>query len=306
VRRLGSPLRRFAVRGVVWREYLDWAILNTPFYMHFVMILFWTFFFFFFAAPARRALVANLAIVLPGSSRAVNHLRALRTLYNFAWSITDAAAYRLAEATFSFEVIGAEFLEQLAAARGAIVLTAHMGSYDLGAALFAQKFNRQLRMVRAPEPDEQSEQHLRSAVGEAGEGAVKIDYNTAGALLSFDLLGALRNGEIVSIQGDRANGNVGYAEAMLFGKTVRVPNGPFVLARAAGAPIFPLFLARTAYRKYAVIVRQPICLARTASDTRDDIAAAVAEWSRTLEQVVAQYWCEWFAFEPVFPTNGAA
>lgn len=297
-------LRRFAVRGVFWRHYLDWAVVNVPFYMHFVMICFWTLFFFFFAAPARRALVANLAVVLPRSSRAMNLLRAFRTLYNFAWSITDAAAYRLTKARFTFEITGAEFLEHLAAAQGAIMLTAHMGSYDLGAALFAQKFNRQLRMVRTPEPDEETERHLRSAVDEAGDGAVKIDYNTAGALLAFDLLNALRNGEIVSIQGDRANGHVAQSEALLFGKTVHVPNGPFVLARAAGTPIFPLFLARTAYRKYAVIVRQPICVRRVARDAQQDVAAAVAEWCRVLEQVVTRYWPEWFAFEPVFLTNG--
>lgn len=292
------------MRGVVWRHYLDWAVVNLPFYMHFVPICFWTLFFFFFAAPARRAVVANLGIVIPRSSRAMNHLRALRTLYHFAWSITDAATYRLTKASFSFEIAGAEFLEQLATAHGAVVLTAHMGSYDLGAALFAQKFNRQLRMVRAPEPDEETEQHLRTAVGEAGEGAVKIDYNTAGALLSFDLLNALRDGQIVSILGDRATGHVAQSEATLFGKSIRVPNGPFILARAAGAPIFPLFLARIAYRKYAVIVRQPISLSRDAIDSRDDIATAVREWCDTLERIVPQYWSEWFAFEPVFSTNG--
>jgi lauroyl/myristoyl acyltransferase len=300
VRRESSWARRFAVRGVLWRQYLDWAVLNTPFYMHFVLLCFWTAFFFFFAAPARRAVVANLAVVLPGSSRLMNLLRALRTLYNFAWSITDAAAYRLSNAQFSFELIGAEFLDQLAAARGAIVLTAHMGSYDLGAALFAQKFNRQLRMVRAPESDAETEEHLR---GSLGNSSIKIDYNTAGALLAFDLLNALRQGEIVSIQGDRPIGNVAQSEAPLFGKTIRVPNGPFTLARAGEAPIFPLFVARAAHRTYTVIARHPIEVPRTSRDRHDDVAVVVAEWCRTLEHVLEQYWSQWFAFEPVFSAN---
>ena len=292
-----NPLRRFAVRGVFWRQYLDWAVLNTPFYMHFVLLCFWTVFFFFFAAPARRAVVANLAVVLPGSSRVMNHLRALRTFYNFAWSITDAAAYRLSHAQFSFELVGAEFLDRLAAAPGAIVLTAHMGSYDLGAALFAQKFNRQLRMVRAPESDAETERHLR---GSLGDGAIKVDYNTAGALLSFDLLHAVRQGEIVSIQGDRPIGNVAQTEVPLFGKMIRVPNGPFTLARAAEAPIFPLFVARVGHRTYTVIARHPIELRRSSGDRQDEINAGVAEWCRTLEHVLAHYWAQWFAFEPVF------
>ena len=300
MRRETGWLRRFAVRGVFWRQYLDWAVLNTPFYMHFVLLCFWTVFFFFFAAPARRAVVANLTIVLPGSSRVMNHLRALRTFYNFAWSITDAAAYRLSNAEFSFELIGAEFLDQLAAARGAIVLTAHMGSYDLGAALFAQKFDRQLRMVRAPESHAETEQHLRTSLGDS---AIKVDYNTAGALLSFDLLSAVRQGEIVSIQGDRPIGNVAQTAGRVFGKTIRVPNGPFTLARAAEAPIFPLFVTRAAHRTYTVIARRPIQVRRSEGDRRDEIAIVVAEWCRTLEHVLAQNWPQWFAFEPVFSAN---
>jgi len=296
----GLLLRRFAVRGVFWRQYLDWAIVNTPFYLHFVLLCFWTFFFFFFAAPARRALLANLRVVLPGSSPALNYLRALRVFYNFAWTITEAAVYKISKAVFDYQITGEHLLAQLASARGAIVLTAHMGNYDLGAALFAQKFARELRMVRAPEPDAQTEHHLRASLTRAGEGAVKVDYSTAGALLSFDLLNALREGEIVSIQGDRVTGNIGQSEGMMFGQKVSVPNGPFILALAAEVAIFPLFIVRKGYRRYGIIVHEPIKVERGSGDRRQAISSAVAEWSSALERVLAQHWDQWFAFVPIF------
>jgi lauroyl/myristoyl acyltransferase len=295
-----ASLRRFAVRGVFWRQYLDWAIINAPFYMHFVLLCFWTLFFYFFAAPARRAVVVNLGVVLRGSSRVMNHVRALRTLYNFAWTITDAAVHKLTKAVFDYEISGARVLDELGAARGAIVLTAHMGSYDLGAALFAEKFNRQIRMVRAPEPDRQTEEHLKASLTQAGEGAVKVDYNTAGALLSFDLLNALRQGEIVSIQGDRVIGDVAQIEGTIFGRTISVPTGPFILAQVAEVAIFPLFIARTGYRRYAIIVREPIRVARVSADRNTDISAAVAQWCSVLQTVVAEHWEQWFAFAPIF------
>ncbi|HEY2614944.1 MAG TPA: lysophospholipid acyltransferase family protein [Chthoniobacterales bacterium] len=297
-------LRRFAVRGVFWREYLDWAIHNLPFYFHPVLLSFWTFFFFFFAAPARRAIVANLATVLPGSSPAMNHLRAFRTLYSFAWTITEAAIYKINKADFAYEIIGAEWLDQLATARGAIVLTAHMGNYDLGAALFAQKFNRAIRMVRAPEPDQQTARHLDSSLAQTGEGAVKIDYNTSGALLSFDLLKALRDGEIVSIQGDRVEGDVAETSARLFGKKVRLPVGPFVLALVAQVPIFPLFIARAAPHRYKIIVHESIQAQRSGRSREEDLAIAVKKWCAVLEQIIAQHWPQWFAFTPVFLSDG--
>lgn len=295
-------LRRFAVRGVFWREYLDWAIVNLPFYFYPIPLTFFTFFFFFFAAPARRAIVANLAVILPGSSVVMNHLRAFRTLYNFAWTISEAAIYRINREEFSYEIIGAKWLEGLGAAQGAIVLTAHMGNYDLGAALFAEKFNREIRMVRAPEPDEQTAQHLHASLEKAGEGGVKVDYNTAGALLSFDLLKALRDGEIVSIQGDRVEGDVAQITARLYDRETRLPNGPFVLSFVTGAPIYPLFIARSGCRSYQIIVREPIQLRRENGTREEEIDKGVAQWCAALEEIVAQHWDQWFAFTPIFPT----
>ena len=294
-----SRFGRFAVRGVFWRHYLDWAVINLPFYVYPVQLVFFTFFFFFFAAPARRAIVANLAVVLPGSSRAMNYLRAFRTLSNFAWTITEAAIHRILKEEFSYEIIGAEWLEQLGAAPGAIVLTAHMGSYDLGAALFAEKFRREIRVVRAPEPDRQSAQHLTASLEQAAEGAVKVDYNTAGALLSFDLLKALRAGEIVSIQGDRVEGEMGQVAARLFGHAVQLPNGPFVLALVAQVPIYPLFIARFGCRRYEIIVHEPIRIENT-GDRERDIANGVGQWCAILEETVAARWNQWFAFTPIF------
>lgn len=301
-----SWLRRFAVRGVFWRQYLDWAIVNLPFYMHFVLLSFWTFFFFFFAAPARRAILANLRVILPRSSYWANQLRAFRTLYNFAWTITESAVYKWTKADFQYELVGSALLDELAAANGAIVLTAHMGSYDLGAALFAQKFNRHIRMVRAPEPDRQTERHLSASLQQAGSGAVKVDYNTAGALLSFDLLNALRQGEIVSIQGDRVPGDVAQVEGRMFGHKVLIPGGPFNLALAAQVAIYPLFIVRNGYKRYGIIVLDPIRVVRTGPDRSADIAAAVAQWCAALETVIARHWDQWFAFAPIFDAHARA
>jgi lauroyl/myristoyl acyltransferase len=294
-----SRLGRFAVKGVFWRHYLDWAVINLPFFFYPIPLVFFTFFFFFFAAPARRAIVANLAVVLPGSSRTMNYLRAFRTLYNFAWTISEAAIHRHLGEEFTYEVIGGKWLEELGAAPGAIVLTAHMGSYDLGAALFAEKFRREIRIVRAPEPDRQSAEHLSASLERAGESGVKVDYNTAGALLSFDLLKALRDREIVSIQGDRADERVAQVRARLFGEEVLLPNGPFVLGLVAQVPIYPLFIARAGCRSYQVIVREPIRL-ENSGQREHDIARGVNLWCEVLQEIVASRWDQWFAFTPVF------
>ncbi len=295
--------RRLAVRGVFWRHYLDFGLTNVPFYLRPVMIFFWTIVFYFLAAPARRAILSNLRVVLPGSSPLCNHARAWLTLYNFAWTISDAADHKLSQTEFAYEVEGEEYFERLATAGGAVLLTAHMGNYDLGAAVFAQRFQRQIRMVRAPEADKESAQHLDQSLARAGAGAVKVAYNTSSMALPFELLNAIRQGEIVSIQGDRAVGHISQRPARLFGESVSLPDGPFMLAFVAQVPIFPLFIVRTSYHHYRIVARAPIDCLRTASGREAAIEEAMQTWSQTLENVIAAHWSQWFSLVPIFPAR---
>jgi lauroyl/myristoyl acyltransferase len=305
MRALANWMRRFAVRGVFWRQYLDWALLNVPFYFIPLLIWFWTVFFFFFAAPARRAILSNLEVIRPGSSRLTNYLRVWQTMYNFAWTIAEGSHFKLYKSHFAYEIDGADALQRLATAGSAIVLTAHMGNYDLGAALFAKKFKREIRMVRAPEPDRQTARHLNKSLEETGSGAVRVDYTIDGILLSFDLLHALRAKEIVSIQGDRVVGEVAQSRAQLFGHDVYLPTGPFILSQIAEVPIFPLFIVRSGYRKYKIICREPITCERSGSAREEGIAVALQQWSVLLEAVIARHWDQWYAFIPTFIPNGS-
>ncbi len=117
------------------------------------------------------------------------------------------------------------------------------------------------------------------------------------------MLNALRLGEIVSIQGDRVEAGLAAITAHLFEREIRLPNGPFVLAQVSGVPIYPLFIARSGYRSYQIIVREPIAVPRTGRDREIDLAQAVEKWSRVLEQMLAERWEQWFAFAPGFLSN---
>ena len=293
--------RHLAVRGVFWRQYLDFGQTNVPFYLRTIMIVLWTCFFYFFAAPARRAILSNLAVILPGSTRLTNYGRAWLTLFNFAWTISDAADHKLARTEFVYAVEGAENLENLAAAPGAILLTAHMGSYDLGAALFADRYQREIRMVRAPEADATTAKHVDASLAQATSGAVKIAYNTSGMALPLELLNALRAGEIVSILGDRATAGISAREARLFGEVVRLPDGPFTLALVAQAPIYPVFILRTSFHHYKIIAGDPFYCRRTEASRDAAIDEALATWCRKLEDVIRPNWEQWFSLVPLFP-----
>jgi phosphatidylinositol dimannoside acyltransferase len=292
--------RRFAVQGVAWRRFIDWAVLNLPSWLHPPIIWLATFVFFFLAASARRAVIRHLSIVLAESWQLANHFRVFRVFHNFGWTLADAAVYRLLKLPFEWELEGENVLQALAAARGAIVLTAHMGNYDLGAALFAQKFLREIRMVRAPEPDTLTAQHVDLSLQQSGSGAVRVGYSTEGSSLAFELLDALRKGEIISIQGDRVVGEIARSAVTFFGQQVSLPTGPFVLSLVSEAPIYPLFIVRTGFRKYKIIAREPITCSRAALSRDEAIAHAMQQWAEVLERTARRYWPQWYAFTPLF------
>ena len=60
--------------------------------------------------------------------------------------------------------------------------------------------------------------------------------------VSLGLVAALRRGEAVALQGDRALGNRGDVLVPFFGRPAPFPVGPFRLARASGAPDRPRLL----------------------------------------------------------------
>jgi lauroyl/myristoyl acyltransferase len=290
----------FAVQGILWRRFIDWAVVNVPAPLHRPLIWVSTFVFFFIAAPARKAVLRHLRIVLPDSFRLVNYLRTLRIFANFGWMLTDAAVYRLLKPRFNYEFDGEDCLQELASAPSAIVLTAHMGNYDLGAALFAEKFQRQIHVVRAPEPDALAAQHVDLSLQQSSAGGVKVDYSSVGTSLAFDLLNALRAGDIISIQGDRVIGEVARSTVTFLGREVLLPTGPFVLSLVSGAPIYPLFMVRAGYRKYRIIVRPPITCLRGGRSREEEIAEAMQRWSHVLEENVRRYWPQWYTFVPLF------
>ena len=167
-----------------------------------------------------------------------------------------------------------------------------MGSYDLGAHLFAEVSGRRIVMVRAPEVDPQTRQFEEERL----PGEIEIQFNTDGGALALDLLHALREGAIVAIQGDRMAGAISGLPATLFGKAVQVPAGPFALAMTARVPIYPIFVVRRGWRRYRLRAATPIEIVRS-RDRDADFAAAASLWTATLEQVIRDAWQQWFEFE---------
>ena len=291
--------RRFLVRGVFWRKLLRFAVLNVPPFIEPIGVAFWSLFFLLWG-PGRRGVMRNLKAIKPRSNALMNFFRCYRVFWNFAWTLSDTARFKELKVIPDWEFVGWKHFEEMQASGGAILLTAHMGSYDLGAHLFAENSSHRLIMVRAPEADPQT----RAFEEAQGTDSVQIEFNVKATDLALDLLHAIRDGGIVAIQGDRVTEGISDLPATLFGKSTRVPAGPFALAMAARVAIHPMFIVRGGRRLYRVISCAPIHIPATRN--RDEaFADAVVAWTRELEMIIDKWWYQWFTFEP-FMEDGAS
>jgi phosphatidylinositol dimannoside acyltransferase len=294
---IGSLRRKFLVRGVAWRWLLRWGVLNIPLYaepmvMAIMSLLFLTW------RPVRIGVMANLRAIFPGMNPLRILIRTYRVLWNFAWTIADNVRYTETQTVPDWEFEGLEAFERLQSHQGgAILLTAHMGSYDLGAHLFSLRAGRNITMVRAPEPDPETRRFEQEASHRGGIRSLTVGFNTQAGGLAFDLVHAIQCGEVVAIQGDRVTPGIAASETTLFGHRTLVPTGPFALALATRVPIFPVFIIRIGRRRYRLVTDDPIFVKRDPTRAKD-FSVPVQTWTAILERMVRDHWYQWYTFEP--------
>ncbi len=249
--------------------------------------------------PAERARVrANLARVRPGASEAEYEALVREVFRHFAVCFADLLTTNRREARPDRLVARIEGDEHLRAAdaegRGLVLVTAHLGNWELGGRLLATRLRRPTHVVVEAEADPRIERFLRG--GPSPVRFVRRRDPTA----VVPLVSALRRNEIVALQGDRALGTRGDALVDFFGAPAPFPLGPFVLARAAGAPVVPAFCVLDRDLRYTVALAPAIHVAAGGE------TAALAQWVRVLEARVRRSPEQWFNFFDVWSAAPAS
>ncbi|HEY6010547.1 MAG TPA: hypothetical protein VIX18_03670 [Nitrospirota bacterium] len=198
------------------------------------------------------------------------------------------------------ELIGFEKIrEYLAAGRGMIFLTAHVGNWQV-AMTALRKLNRTVHLMMRPEDNASVKQALNI---DSDQEAVRIIF-TDGALGGvIEAMQAIGRGEIVSIMGDRTYGYAS-AEAPLLGGSVRFPYGAFSLSAAARCPVAVLLSAKVGLKKYSTDISHVIDPPAGKRGEREaEIAACVRSFAAVLEEYTRRYPYQWFVFRDIWRDN---
>lgn len=240
----------------------------------------------------RRIVGANLARILPRVPPDDRAALVRDVFRHFAVCFADLLVENRRErsaAGLLARVDGEAHLDEVfGAGRGVIVMTAHLGNWELGGRLLAARAGRPTHVVVAAEADPGLERFLRG-----GPAPVRFIARTQ-PTAALGLVAALRRNEVVAIQGDRALGDRTDLRVSFFGAPAPFPVGPFVLARATGAPLVPAFCVLGAARRYTIRLGTPIRV------VRDGEQAALERWVGVLEAAVRTHPEQWFNFFDVW------
>lgn len=293
------------IYGVFWIRFLDWGVRRCPFFIEPLLVAGYTLVFYAVAGRQRRAVAANLAVLCPEASTLGRQARALAVFWEFAWMIVDSARARSGERHVTWRLEGAEAFRQLSEGAGpAVILTAHMGNYDVAGPFFAEKMGRAVHGVRMREKRADTQAYMEAQRRAMTRGsAYHVQYNDPGNFLGVELARALAAGEVVALQGDRAGGGMAETEVAWRGRAWALPSGPMALATISAAPVFPIFVVREGWRSYRIQALPPHASAAKTGG-RDGRAAAQREltlwWAGVLAGMLESHWPRWLMFEPAF------
>ena len=192
------------------------------------------------------------------------------------------------------EVEGLEYAEAVVQeGRGAILLTAHAGNFELGGLLLKAK-GMEIHVVYKPDRFEAVER-LRTQIRRQG-GVVGVPVDGVG-FSTLPLVKLLREGRLVGMQGDR-DFSLNGVSLSFFGRETYFPRGPWELAAMTGAPILRSFFFMDEDGRFRARFTEPITLPEARGQRQAAIEAGMRRYVQDLEALIRQHPEQWYCFYP--------
>ena len=241
---------------------------------------------------------ANLSIILglpPDAPEVHRKASAMVSSHFSAWvDFLQFATRSPQDAALLIEsVVGySKILEGRLAGRGVVLLTAHLGNWEVGGLMLAQ-MKLPVHVVLVPDifpgvERERQRLHQRSGVIE-----IPVDRSF---VPSLTVLRVLSENGIVAMQGDRDFSNTGIA-APFFSREAYFPRGPLRVAMASGATVLPAFVVRVPDGRYRAIVEDPLEI-ESGPDRDAALRKNLDRYITILQRYVREYPEQWYCFYP--------
>jgi KDO2-lipid IV(A) lauroyltransferase len=186
------------------------------------------------------------------------------------------------------------FHEAMGCGRGVLLVTPHLGNWELGGSLLAS-FGVKPLVLTAPEPG--TGLTGMRALARARHGVETLVVG-ADPFAFVQVIRRLQEGGVVAVLLDRPMSGSG-VDVDFFGQTLPASSAAADLARATGAVILPVYVVREGgqHRAYAL---PPVLYDRACLGSRGERRELTGRILRVFEPAVRQFSTQWFHFVPVW------
>lgn len=249
------------------------------------------------AAHRRAVVIENMLPVLNGD-RPAAVVAAKEMFSEFALKIADLWRYE-SGADVSGEKTAWQGWENFETARahgkGVLIVTPHLGNWEIGAAFFVEHGVPMLVLTQA-EPEAELTQLRQASRTRRGIETLVVGED---AFAFVEIIKRLQAGATVALLVDRPPPATAVT-VELFGRAFPASIAAAELARASGCAIVPGAIVRNA-SGYAAMILPEIPYDRAAIGTRDARRRLTQQILRAFEPAIRQHVTQWYHFVPVWP-----
>ena len=243
----------------------------------------------------RQILQNNLSVVINRPPDDPEVFKAARMIFvNYGLYLLDYTRINRLNKYVMPEQNGDQYMRQaLADGKGAILITPHLGNWELGGVTFAMR-GHPIHALTLNDPEVQVQDFRDRMRATLGIETVHIDPNNYGTIIKLSRL--LSDNQVIAMLGDRWEGGK-KVTVNLFGKKVSFPTGAAALSMATGAPIIPAFTVMQANGRYLAWMEAPIYVKREPGKTALTLfTEKTQEIAMVFEKAIVRYPDQWYHF----------
>ncbi len=193
---------------------------------------------------------------------------------------------------FDINIIGNEhFVKLVNRPEGFLILSSHIGNYELAGYHFASKTKPINALVYFGETETVMENRKKMFADKN----VKMIPVRSDMSHIFHINDALLNGEAVSMPSDRVFGSPKYVECSFLGEKAKFPIGPFAVCLQRALPAIAIFVMKEKNTKYTIYVEK-IDLPTKYATIRQGVSDMAQEYVSKMEDVLQKYPTQWFNY----------
>ena len=246
---------------------------------------------YFFAFRDRRFVNANLRIIFPKKSNKDLRKISRKVFRNFAKYLADFFRFEKLNRKFIDKNVKLEnlhyFDEALARGQGVVVLTAHLGNWELGGVVIAQ-LGYPFWAVALPHKAKMVNDFFDAQRNRKGVKVIAMGKAVRSCITE------IRHNHMVALVGDRDFSEKGIL-IDFFGKPTHFPEGPAALSLMTGASIVPGFMLRNPDDTFTLRLEKPVEF-KASGDKTKDLADLITVYKNIFEDYVRKYPDQWYVF----------